>query len=108
MTRATTMLSALAVAYGNKAAKVSLHTADPGITGASEVAGGTYARATLTWVNNGDGSVTGTATVNVPAGTDVTHVALWDSLNGFLDSTEGVGSFPTNGTANVTLTYTQS
>jgi hypothetical protein len=58
---------------------ISLHTADPGTTGASEVVGGTYARVATTWpANPTNGSITGSAaTINVPAATTITHWGLW-------------------------------
>lgn len=60
---------------------LSLHTANPGTTGASPVAG--VARVQTTWTSNGDGTITGTEVLfeNVPAGT-VTHVGQWDSSTG--------------------------
>lgn len=63
----------------NAANFISLHTGDPGITGASEVSGGTYARVATTWPTSAsNGSVTGTAaTINVPASTTITHWGLW-------------------------------
>src|SRR5580704_13679217 len=60
---------------------ISLHTADPGNTGASEVAGGTYARVQTTWGTVGSpvqDAVTGsTVVINVPASTTVTFWGLW-------------------------------
>ena len=54
----------------------SLHTGDPGTTGANEVAGGGYARQTTTWSPAASGSRTGSEVVfPVPAGTTVTHAA---------------------------------
>lgn len=62
----------------NAATFISLHTADPSTTGASEVSGGTYARVATTWGTVSGGSVTGSAaTINVPASTTVTHWGLW-------------------------------
>ena len=64
---------------------VSLHTADPGSTGANEATGGApaYARKAITWAAASAGSVaenTGTDPVfDVPAGT-YTHLGLWDDL----------------------------
>lgn len=61
----------------NAATFISLHTADPGLTGASEVLGGTYARVATSWGTVASGSVTGTAaTINVPAATTITHWGL--------------------------------
>ena len=61
---------------------LSLHTADPGQTGANEVSGGSYSRQTIPW----EGSATGgdlTTTDDIefdgmPTAT-VTHVTVWDS-----------------------------
>lgn len=57
----------------------SLHTADPGTTGASEVVGGTYARVSAAFAAAATGSATNTpgATIDVPSGTTVTHWARW-------------------------------
>lgn len=59
---------------------VSLHTADPGTTGASEVTGGGYSRKTATFgatalgdFSDNDADITFT---NLPSCT-VTHVGLW-------------------------------
>lgn len=65
-------------AVKNAATFISLHTADPSTTGASEVTGGTYARVATTWGTVTAGSVTGSACVlNVPASTTITHWGLW-------------------------------
>lgn len=67
----------------NAATFISLHTADPGTTGASEVAGGTYARVATNWGPVTNGSVTGSAaTINVPSGTTITHWGLWTTGTG--------------------------
>ena len=61
---------------------ISLHTEDPGTTGANEVSGGTYARATgLTFgsASSGKRSCTTQPVINVPAGTTVAWVGLWNS-----------------------------
>lgn len=61
--------------------KMSLHTADPGITGASEATGGTYARQTAGY-NAASGGVCALAAsvsfTGLAAGT-YTHFGLWDS-----------------------------
>lgn len=66
-------------------AYVSLHTADPGNTGASEVAGGSYARQLTGFGAPADDSgvraITNAADVDftgMPAVT-VTHFAVWDA-----------------------------
>lgn len=64
---------------------VSMHTADPGTTGASEVAGAGYARGSSTFAAASGGSCVGTA-ANVAAPTGVSTVAtywgLWDAASG--------------------------
>jgi hypothetical protein len=79
-TNAAKEAAALAVtALGNW---TSLHTADPGTTGASEATGGSpaYARKQTTWTGGAsDGSVPGSqVTFDAPAGT-YTHVGFWSA-----------------------------
>jgi hypothetical protein len=71
---------------------VSLHTANPGTTGANEVTGGNYARASITratasWTAAGTGGATeNSVTVTFPAPTAnwglVTHLGLWTAASG--------------------------
>lgn len=63
---------------------VSLHTADPGTTGANEVSGGSYARQAVTWGAAASGVKSSTADItwNVPGGTTITHVAGWTASTG--------------------------
>jgi len=58
---------------------VSLHTADPGTTGASEVSGGTYARVAVTWNSPSGGSVSnsGALSINLPASTTASYFGVW-------------------------------
>lgn len=65
--------------------RVSLHTADPGQTGASEVSGGSYARKQPTIAAASNKASTTTADLewtNMPACT-VTHVGIWDQSGAF-------------------------
>ncbi len=89
------MLDALArnVAPGAGIATVSLHTADPGSTGASEVTGGlpAYARKAITWNAATGGSIddsTSSIVFDVPGSTTVAHVGFWsgDATPVFLGS----------------------
>jgi hypothetical protein len=60
---------------------VSLHTADPGETGADEVTGGDYVRKSVTFNAPSGGSMTNSNLLrwdNMPAVT-LTHVGLWDA-----------------------------
>jgi hypothetical protein len=106
----SSMLSAVFGTGAGKALFGSLHTADPGSTGTSEVTGGSYARQSITWGTPATGSVSGgTITFNVPAGT-FTHIGYWTLV------TSGVflGGYPLQasmtyaaaGTLPVTLTET--
>lgn len=66
---------------------LSLHTADPGKTGADEVTGGSYARQAIAFdaaVTGSAGSSASESFTGMPACT-VTHVGLWDTVT--------VGSF---------------
>jgi hypothetical protein len=62
---------------------ISAHTADPGSGGASEVAGGSYARQQTTWgAASGGDRVGSDVPVAIPAGTTVTHWGLWSAETG--------------------------
>lgn len=62
---------------------VSLHTADPGETGASELSGGSYARQSASFGAASGGAVANDAQVeftDMPAAT-ITHVGVWDAAS---------------------------
>lgn len=65
---------------------VSLHTADPGTTGTSEVTGGTpaYARKAVAWSTaaNGVAAISGGVTFDVPASTTISYIGLWSTATG--------------------------
>ncbi|GAA3957770.1 hypothetical protein GCM10023085_45350 [Actinomadura viridis] len=95
------------------ATHASLHTADPGTTGANEVTGGSpaYARKAITWNPSSAGSKTVTASVtfDVPAGTTVTHCGTWTGASGGTfrgGGTTTVESFGAQGTYTLNLTAT--
>jgi hypothetical protein len=78
---------------------LSLHTADPGETGTSEVTGGTYSRKSWTFSGPTNGVVTLSTTVlftGMPACT-VTHFGVWDAASG--------GNFLWSGPASASKTY---
>ena len=113
--RNVTQRNALATAYGTAAPYGALFTADPGTADAAtgEVTGGSpaYARKTLGWSAAAASAVTGTATFDVPAGTNVTYFGVATSATGanIRDSvTIGPQTFSSQGTYTVTPTYTQS
>ena len=60
---------------------VSLHTADPGETGASEATGGSYARQSAAFDAASAGATANSAIIDftlMPAAT-ITHVGIWDA-----------------------------
>lgn len=109
----TTEKNNLASQYGTNCAYASLHTADPGTTGASEVTGGSpaYARKAITWSAPSNGVITGSVTFDVPSGTTVTYAGLWTAATAgtFLDKVAVTSqAFASQGTFTVNFTYTQS
>ncbi|WP_136057228.1 hypothetical protein [Microbacterium sp. K24] len=103
-TNAAKEAAALAVAaLGNS---ISLHTADPGITGASEVSGGSpaYARKTTTWAGGAvDGVVSGSPVVfDVPAG-EYKWLGQWNGSTfiGGLKLASSTGALPGQQTVTV-------
>lgn len=78
-------LEAAALAKTALGSWISLHTATPGTTGASEATGGSpaYARKQTTWTGGTvDGAVPGSqVTIDVAAGT-YTHFGIWSAASG--------------------------
>lgn len=68
---------------GTLALYVSLHTADPGASGTSEVSGGSpaYARKSVTWgsASGGSKAASNQPQFDVPASTTITHVGFWSA-----------------------------
>jgi hypothetical protein len=94
---------------GAVAVYASLHTADPGTNGASEVTGGSpaYARKALTWnaASGGSMSKSSTDVFDVPAGTTVAWVGLWSaSTSGTFYGADDVTSEVFGGQGTYTLT----
>lgn len=60
---------------------ISLHTATPGTTGASEVTGGSYIRVAVSWNAASSGTITNSnpISINQPASTTTTHFGLWSA-----------------------------
>lgn len=79
----------LADTYTGLGRWISMHTADPGTTGANEATGGSpaYARKQTTWTSGTTGTNTGSVvTIDLPAGT-YTHAGIWSAATGgtFID-----------------------
>lgn len=103
-----------AVAVTNLGTFVSLHTTDPGTTGAGEATGGApaYARKATTWTAGAsDGVVPGSeVTIDLPAGT-YAFFGIWSLVTGGTFIGGGAISSTTlgaQGQIKVTPTYTQS
>ena len=79
------VLSATAYAHG-AANRFSLHTGDPGETGANEVVGGSYARVAGTWAAASAGAASPAAPVDFPGmpAVTVTHFGVWTAAGVFV------------------------
>lgn len=100
---------ALALELSSLGATISLHTDDPGTTGASEASGGApaYARKTTTWTAGGaDGTVSGSEVeFDVPAGT-YTHVGCWNGSTFLWGKSIAAATFGAQAKLRVTPTIT--
>lgn len=110
----TATKNALANAYKALGTYVSLHTASPGSTGASEATGGSpaYARKQTTWGTASGSTVAGSeVTFDVPAGT-YTHWGLWDAATAgnFIDggALSASVTLSAQGQVKAPISYTQS
>lgn len=70
--------------FSGTAVYASLHTADPGSSGTSEVSGGSpaYTRESISWAAAASGSVASDANIvfDVPASTTITHLGYWSAV----------------------------
>lgn len=103
--------NSIATKYGQDVQFLSLHSADPGSTGASELSGGSpaYARKAPGWGAPNAGVITGTSTFDVPAGATVAWVGAWSAASGgtFLDKAQvSSQSFTSQGQYQVNATAT--
>jgi hypothetical protein len=88
---------------------ISLHTADPGTTGTSEVSGGSpaYSRKQTTWGASAAGVKTGSAqTFDIPGAITIGWYGVWTAGTGGTWVTGGPLRNAGN-TANITESYTQ-
>lgn len=118
MARTTAMREALAIAWTDEIGLVSLHSSDPGTTGAGELStsGGSpaYARKAPTWTpGSSDGQVVSNQmTFDVPGSSGspigVTHIGFRKADGTFMDSyaLPSTISFNAQGQLNVTVTTT--
>lgn len=115
MAAADALKQAIADYVGTLGASISLHSADPGTTGANEIAGGGYARKATVWgaaaIVGGNAVITGsTQQFDVESGDSATHFGVWGpgptfrygkTLTPGITITGGA-----NGKVDVTPTYT--
>lgn len=109
----TTEKNNLATQYGTNAAYGAVYTTAPGATAGTEPTGGSpaYARKALTWGAPSGGAVTATATFDIPSGATIVGVGVHDALTAgnYLDGCSVTSqAFSSQGTLQVTFTYTQS
>lgn len=103
-------------AQGAAAVLASLHSADPGTTGTSELTGGSYGRQSVTWGTASSGSIQTNASMDfsVPGGSTVAWVGLWETggtsfLGGIqLASSEVFSSDGTYTVTSIALTQTNA
>lgn len=83
----------------------SLHTGDPGTTGANELTGGGYTRAAVSWdPASGMAAVTNTPMVfQIAAGNEITHLGFWDSSGAWAGYGELANSQPFNNDGELTV-----
>lgn len=102
--------NALLAGLTASATYASLHTADPGSNGTSEVTGGSpaYARKSITWAAPSNGSVATSANLvfDVPGSTTISYVGYWTAATSgtFLGSRalDTPQTFATQGTYTMT------
>lgn len=96
-------LDALSGGTTNVIAYVSLHTADPGTNGASEVSGGGYARQACSWNAASAGAKTNSTalTFTTAGSTAVTHFGTWSASSA---GTYGIGGALASSVTATTIT----
>lgn len=83
MSLSVTARNALADAFAAGATWISVHTGDPGTTGANEVVGGPYARKQTVWgAASGGDRIGSQVLVDVGAGGPYTHFGVWSAVSG--------------------------
>jgi hypothetical protein len=96
--------------FSGTAVHASLHTADPGSDGSSEVSGGSpaYTRESISWASPSSGAVASNSNIvfDVPASTTITHLGYWSASSG--GTFYGSRALDTNQTFATQGTYTIS
>jgi hypothetical protein len=105
--------NSLANKYAADALYGAVYTTAPGASAGTEPSGGSpaYARKALSWSSASGGSVTATATFDVPSGATVIGAGLHTAATAgtYLDGVSVTSqAFASQGTYQITFTYTQS
>lgn len=113
MSRSTTAKNSMATAFAGIAASAGLFAADPGSTGAGELAGGSpaYARKSLVglWASSGTGAQQVQVTFDIEADDTVGGGGVFDADGNFLDGGPlGSFTFTAQGQYVLTITDTES
>lgn len=108
-----TQKNTLATAYGTAATHAAVYTTAPGASAGTEPSGGSpaYARKAITWGSASGGVITATVTFDIPAGTTIVGAGVHTALTAgtYLDGAAVTSqAFASQGTYQLTLTYTQS
>ncbi len=109
-----TQKNTLASSYGAAATHAALYTSAPSTTAGTEPSGGApaYARKALTWGAPANGVISATAvTFDVPSGATIVGAGVHTALTAgtYLDgATVTSQAFASQGTYQLTLTYTQT
>lgn len=109
----TTMRNTLATTYGQNATYGAVYTTVPGASAGTEPTGGSpaYARVAMSWSAPSSGQISATGSFNIPAGTTVNGAGVHTASTAgtYLDGTSVTAqAFASQGTYQVTFTYTQS
>lgn len=105
--------SAMASAYAGLCTHAAAHSANPATSG-NELNGAGSARGAISWGAPTNGVITGTATVTLPTSgpNTVDAIGLWSASSGgtFRDGQYDVTNvqYSGAGTANISITYTQT
>lgn len=107
------MKNLLADAYKAAATHAALYTTAPGASAGTEVTGGSpaYARKALAWSASSNGVTSATVTFDVPSGTTVVGAGVHSAATAgtYYDGTSVTSqAFSSQGTYQLTLTYTQT
>lgn len=83
MALSTSTRNAVAGAVGAAGTWISVHTGDPGTTGANEVVGAPYARKQTVWGSpSGTDSIGSQVLIDVGAGGPYSHFGIWSAVSG--------------------------